>query len=55
MDNYGAILEELIRARPAAAKGRYLRSITFSSTMGPGIPVDTTVTRDFMPEAVTTG
>ena len=55
MDNYGAILEELIRARPAAAKGRYMRSITFSSTMGPGIPVDTTVTRDFMPEAVTTG
>jgi large subunit ribosomal protein L1 len=53
MDNYGAILEELIRARPAAAKGRYLRSITFSSTMGPAVPVDTTVTRDFVPEAAT--
>ena len=52
MDNYGAVLEELIRARPAAAKGRYLRSITFSTTMSPGIPVDTTVTRDFMPETV---
>jgi large subunit ribosomal protein L1 len=47
------LLEELIRARPAAAKGRYLRSITFSSTMGPAVPVDTTVTRDFVPEAAT--
>ena len=51
LDNYGAILEELIRARPAAAKGRYLKSITFSSTMGPGVAVDTTVTRDFLPES----
>jgi large subunit ribosomal protein L1 len=55
MENYSSILEELIRARPAAAKGRYLKSITFSTTMGPGIPVDSTVTRDFMPEAATTG
>jgi len=52
LENYGAVLEELIRARPAAAKGRYLKSITFSTTMSPGIPVDTTVTRDFMPESV---
>ena len=52
MDNYAAVLEELIRARPPAAKGRYLKSITFSTTMSPGIPVDTTVTRDFIPETV---
>jgi large subunit ribosomal protein L1 len=52
MENYGAVLEELIRARPAAAKGRYLKSITFSSTMGPGVPVDSTVTRDLIPEEV---
>jgi large subunit ribosomal protein L1 len=50
LENYGAVLEELIRARPAAAKGRYLKSITFSTTMGPGVPVDTTVTHDFLPE-----
>ncbi|MBU1670424.1 MAG: 50S ribosomal protein L1 [Actinobacteria bacterium] len=54
MENYAAILEELIRARPAAAKGRYLKKIIFSSTMGPGVPVDTSVTRDFIPESVTT-
>ncbi|PKQ27937.1 MAG: 50S ribosomal protein L1 [Candidatus Anoxymicrobium japonicum] len=51
MDNYAAVLEELIRARPAAVKGRYIKSITFSSTMGPGVSVDTTVTRGFIPEA----
>lgn len=54
MDNYAAVLEELIRARPAAAKGRYLRTITFSSTMGPGVPVDTSATRDLIPESVAT-
>lgn len=55
LENYQAVLEELIRARPAAAKGRYLRSITFSSTMSPGVPVDPTVTRDFLPETVSAG
>jgi large subunit ribosomal protein L1 len=54
MENYASVLEELIRARPAAAKGRYLKSITFSSTMGPGVPVDTSATRDLIPEAVAT-
>jgi large subunit ribosomal protein L1 len=54
MENYQVVLEELIRARPAAAKGRYLRSITFTSTMGPGIPVDTSITRDLVPETVST-
>ncbi|MHB8894818.1 MAG: 50S ribosomal protein L1 [Candidatus Geothermincolia bacterium] len=51
LENYGSVLEELIRARPAAAKGRYLKSITFSSTMGPGVPVDTSVTHDLLPES----
>jgi large subunit ribosomal protein L1 len=55
IENYAAILEELIRARPAAAKGRYLKKIIFSSTMGPGVLVDTSITRDFTPETVTTG
>jgi large subunit ribosomal protein L1 len=43
--NYFAALEEVVRLKPSAAKGRYLRKITFSTTMGPGIPVDTNKTR----------
>ena len=39
--NFRAVLDELQRAKPAAAKGRYLRKITVSSTMGPGVHVDT--------------
>jgi large subunit ribosomal protein L1 len=39
--NFRAVLDELPRATPAAAKGRYLRKITISSTMGPGVRVDT--------------
>jgi large subunit ribosomal protein L1 len=46
LENYAAVIEELIRAKPAAAKGRYLRSITVTSTMGPGIKVDSSRTRD---------
>jgi large subunit ribosomal protein L1 len=38
--NAGAVLEALVKAKPAAAKGQYLRSITVSTTMGPGVPVD---------------
>jgi large subunit ribosomal protein L1 len=44
--NYQAIIEELIRAKPSAAKGRYLRSIVMASTMGPGVKVDPSRTRD---------
>src|SRR5205809_6054545 len=36
LENYAAVIEELVRAKPSAAKGRYLRSITLASTMGPG-------------------
>jgi large subunit ribosomal protein L1 len=46
LENYAAIIEELIRARPAAAKGRYLRSIIMAPTMGPGVKIDPTRTRD---------
>ena len=45
VENYAAVLEELVRQRPAAAKGRYLRSITVSATQGPGITVDPQRTR----------
>jgi len=39
-ENYAAVLDEVLRAKPSAAKGRYLKKITFSTTMGPGVPVD---------------
>jgi large subunit ribosomal protein L1 len=40
LENYAALIDEIVRAKPAAAKGRYLRTITLSTTMGPGIRVD---------------
>jgi large subunit ribosomal protein L1 len=51
LENYAAVLDELIRAKPSVAKGRYLRSITIASTMGPGVKVDTAKTRDILEEA----
>src|SRR6202022_4351278 len=51
LENYAAVVEELIRARPSVAKGRYLRSITLTSTMGPGVKVDPSRTRDIVGEA----
>ena len=48
--NYGAVLDEIVRAKPAGAKGRYIKSITLASTMGPGIWVDTTRTRNITEE-----
>lgn len=46
LENYAAVVEELIRAKPSAAKGRYLHTITMTSTMGPGVKVDPSRTRD---------
>jgi large subunit ribosomal protein L1 len=51
LENYAAVVEELVRAKPAAAKGRYLRSITITSTMGPGVKVDPSRTRDIVEDA----
>ena len=48
--NYGEILGEIVRAKPAAAKGKYLRTITMTSTMGPGVPLDTSKTRALVDE-----
>jgi large subunit ribosomal protein L1 len=47
--NFRAVIDELQRAKPAAAKGRYLRKITISSTMGPGVKVDTNRLRPELP------
>ncbi len=50
LENYAALVDELIRAKPPAAKGRYLRTITLATTMGPGIRVDPLRTRDIIEE-----
>jgi large subunit ribosomal protein L1 len=52
LENYAAVIDELIRAKPAAAKGRYLRTVTLTSTMGPGVKVDPSRTRDIIEEPV---
>jgi len=52
LENYAAIIDEVYRAKPAAAKGRYVRSVTLSSTMGPGIKIDPQKSKDFAEEAV---
>jgi large subunit ribosomal protein L1 len=46
LENYMAVIEEIVRAKPAAAKGRYIRSATLATTMGPGIRVDATKTSE---------
>jgi large subunit ribosomal protein L1 len=51
LENYAAVVEELVRAKPSAAKGRYLRSITLASTMGPGVKVDPSRTREIVEES----
>ena len=50
VENYAAALDEVIRLKPAAAKGRYLRKITMTTTMGPGIQVDPAITRGLTAE-----
>src|ERR1700716_3543101 len=48
VENYAAALDEILRVKPSAAKGRYLKKITFTTTMGPGIPVDPNRTRNLL-------
>jgi len=50
LENYATLLDEIVRARPAAAKGRYLRTITLTTSQGPGVRVDPTRTRDITGE-----
>jgi large subunit ribosomal protein L1 len=51
LENYAAVIEELVRAKPSAAKGRYLKTITLTSTMGPGVKVDPSKQRDIVESA----
>jgi large subunit ribosomal protein L1 len=55
VENYQAGLDELLRVKPAAAKGRYIKGVTIASTMGPGVRVDPTKTRDLLEEVSTAG
>jgi large subunit ribosomal protein L1 len=48
VENYGSVLDEILRAKPAGAKGKYIKSITIATTMGPGIPVDPSKVRDLL-------
>ena len=50
LENYATVLDEIVRAKPAAAKGRYIRSITLTTSMGPGVKVDPARTRDVVAE-----
>jgi large subunit ribosomal protein L1 len=51
LENYAAVMDELARAKPSAAKGKYIRTITVTSTQGPGVKVDPTRLRDILQEA----
>ncbi len=50
VENYGAVLDEILRAKPSSAKGKYIKSITVATTMGPGIKVDPLKTRNLLEE-----
>jgi large subunit ribosomal protein L1 len=50
LENYAALVEEIVRAKPAAAKGRYIKGVTLTTTMGPGLHLDPTRTRDLADE-----
>jgi large subunit ribosomal protein L1 len=55
VENYAALIEEIVRAKPAAAKGRYIKTVTLTSTMGPGIHVDPARTRGIVEELADSG
>jgi large subunit ribosomal protein L1 len=51
VENYAAALDEVLRAKPSSAKGKYVRKVVFSTTMGPGVPVDSNRTRNLLEDA----
>lgn len=52
VDNYAAVLDEVLRAKPSASKGKYLKKVTLTTTMGPGVPVDPNLVKNLQ-EGVT--
>jgi large subunit ribosomal protein L1 len=46
VDNYAAVLDEVLRAKPSASKGKYLRKVTLATTMGPGVPIDPNIVKN---------
>ena len=52
LENYATLIEEIVRAKPAAAKGRYIKGITLTTTMGPGLHIDPSRTRDIVEDLV---
>ena len=50
VENYAAALDEVLRLKPSSSKGRYVKKVTFSTTMGPGVPVDPNRTRNLLVE-----
>ena len=50
-ENYAVILEEILRVKPAATKGKYIKSISIAQTMGPGVDVDPSITSNLLEEA----
>src|ERR1041385_2315639 len=53
VENYAAVLDEVLRAKPSAAKGKYLKKVFMTTTMGPGIPVDPNRTRNLVGDEAT--
>ena len=51
LENYAALVEEIVRAKPAASKGRYIKGITLTTTMGPGLHLDPSRTRDIVEDS----
>jgi large subunit ribosomal protein L1 len=51
VENYAAALDEVLRAKPSASKGKFLRKVVVATTMGPGVPVDPNITKNFAVEA----
>jgi large subunit ribosomal protein L1 len=48
VENYGSVLDEIVRAKPAAAKGKYIKTVTIAATMSPGIELDPARVRDLL-------
>ena len=48
VENYGVLLNEILRVKPSSAKGKYIKSVSLASTMGPGVKVDSSIVRNLL-------